>query len=79
MVEKVKSFTHAELTEMRQKAGNLIDAEYEHLQEMTPQDLYEYLSSAFPGMLKAISDTLWKTMIGSKMVSGGSNYGDEKR
>jgi len=45
-----------------QQAGNLIDAEYEALDCMSKEDLWEYLASAIPEITREETDELWETI-----------------
>ena len=47
------------------KAWNLIDAEFEVLQGMDKNDLWDYLSNAIPTMKREESDKLWTTIFGA--------------
>jgi len=44
------------------QAGNLIDAEFEALDCMDKQDLWEYLASAIPDLTRKESDKLWDSI-----------------
>ena len=45
-----------------QQAQNLIDADFEALDCMGKQDLWEYLTGNIPGLIREESDKLWNTI-----------------
>ena len=54
-----KAKWNKEESDMFQRAGGIIDSEYEALEEFTSNDLFDYLSSMFPKMTREMSNQLY--------------------
>ena len=56
--------------EMKQKAGNLVDAEWGVLRGFTKTDLFDYLSGTVPGIPRHISDEVFRNVAGNCRTIG---------
>jgi len=56
--------------EMKQKAGGLIDSEWEVLRGFTKQDLFGYLSGVIHGIPEHVSNDIFRQFAGSARTLG---------